>query len=173
MENVEKMVDIIRSRRSIRSYDPSVPVTREQLNELLEAAMLAPSARNTRPWEFIVVTKREMLDEIVKVHPYASMCKTATAAIIVVAIPQDELPNGYFSQDCGAASQNILLRAVELGLGTCWCGVYPREERVSALRELFAIPEPKIPFCVIAVGTPAESPAARGFFDANKVTYID
>jgi len=173
MESTKNKIDVIKSRRSIRKYDPSALVTKEQLNELLEAAMLAPSARNTRPWEFIAVTKREMLDEIVKVHPYASMLSTATAAIIVVAIPQDEMPNGYFSQDCAAATQNILLRAVELGLGTCWCGVYPREERVSAIRELFAIPEPKIPFCVIAVGTPAEFPAARGFFDVEKVTYVD
>ena len=173
MENLENKINAIKSRRSIRKYDPSVAVTREQLNELLEAAMLAPSARNTRPWEFIAVTKREMLDEIVKSHPYTGMLSTATAAIIVIAIPQDEMPNGYFSQDCAAASQNILLRAVELGLGTCWCGVYPREERVSAIRELFAIPEPKIPFCVIAVGAPAESPAARGFFDAERVTYVD
>jgi nitroreductase len=80
---------------------------------------------------------------------------------------------GYYPQDCGAATQNILLEAVSLGLGTCWCGVYPKEERITDFRKLFKIEEPKIPFCVIAIGAPAEEPASRGFFEEAKVTYID
>ena len=162
----------IENRRSIRKYQSDKPVTRDQLNQLLEAAMLAPSARNSRPWEFIAVTNRKTLDEISKVHPYAKMLETATAAIIVVAIPKEETPEGYFPQDCAAATQNILLEAVSLGLGTCWCGVYPRDERIDSLRKLLHIKEPKIPFNVIAVGTPAESPDKKGFFDEARVTYI-
>ena len=167
------MSEIINKRRSVRKYQIDKPVTKEQLNRLLEAAMLAPSACNSRPWEFIVVTKREILDEIARVHPYASMCKTATAVIIVVALPQEGRPSGYFPQDCGAATQNILLEAVEMGLGTCWCGVYPKPERISSLREMLNIQEPKIPFNVIAVGTPDEEPVQRGRFEAERVTYID
>ena len=79
----------------------------------------------------------------------------------------------YFPQDCGAATENILLEAVTLGLGACWCGVYPRDERIVGFRELFNINEPKIPFNVIAIGTPAEDPKSRGFFDKAKVTYVD
>ena len=166
------MITAIENRRSIRKYQSDKPVTKDQLKQLMEAAMLAPSARNTRPWEFIVVTKRTTLDEISKVHPYAKMLETATAAIIVVAIPKDETP-GYFPQDCAAATQNILLEAVSLGLGTCWCGVYPRDERIESIRKLFNIKEPKIPFNVIAVGTPAETPDKKGFFDEARVTYIN
>ena len=171
MQNTNQ--SIINTRRSIRKFDPSKPVTRQQLDSILEAAMLAPSAKNMRPWEFIAITKREVLDEIPNIHPFATMLKTATAAIIIVAVPQPEPVVGYYPQDCGAAAQNILLRAVELGLGTCWCGVYPRDERISEFRKLLDIPEPKVPFCVIAVGTPAENPDRRGFFDAKKVTYLD
>ena len=69
--------------------------------------------------------------------------------------------------------KNILLQAAELGLGTCWCGVYPREERIVSIRKLFDIPAHKIPFNVIAVGVADESPAARGFFEAEKVSYIE
>jgi nitroreductase len=166
------MSALVENRRSIRKFQPDQPVTREQLEKLLEAAMTAPSACNTRPWEFIAVTKRETLDEIVRVHPYAGMCATATAAIIVVALPQTEGPVGYFPQDCAAATQNILLEAVSLGLGACWCGVYPRENHIAAIRALFNIREPKIPFNVIALGAPAESPPKRGFFEASKVTYV-
>jgi len=167
------MTEAIKNRRSIRNYKPDIPVTREQLDRLMHAAMLAPSARNTRPWEFIAVTKREVLDEIARVHPYAQMCKTATAAIIVVAVPQEGLTIGYFPQDCGAATENILLEAASMGLGTCWCGVYPREERIPAIVDLFDIKEPNIPFCVIAIGVPDENPEPRGFFEESKIKYID
>jgi nitroreductase len=167
------MHESIEKRRSIRKYKPGVPVTREQLNRLLGAAMMAPSACNSRPWEFIAVTKREVLDKIAEVHPFAGMCKTATAAIIVVVTPPDGKPEGYFPQCCGAATENILLEAVSMGLGGCWCGVYPRNERIAEMRELFNIPEPKIPFNVIAIGTPDEAPDRRGSFDEAKVTYIE
>ena len=167
------MIKAIETRRSIRKYHKDKPVTNEQLKQLLTAAMLAPSARNTRPWEFIAVTNRDVLDKIAKIHPYAQMCKTAAAAIIVVAIPQEGDPEGYFTQDCGAATQNILLEAADIGLGTCWCGIYPREERVKPFAELFDISEPKIPFCVIAVGYPDEAPASRGFYDEAKVSFVE
>ena len=168
------MIESIENRRSVRKFVPGKPVTREQLDWLLEAAMMAPSACNSRPWEFIAVTRRETLDEIARVHPYAGMCATATAAIIIVAIPQAAGgPEGYFPQDCAAATENILLEAVTLGLGACWCGVYPREQHIAAIRTIFNIREPKIPFNVIALGTPAETPARRGFFEGSRVMYID
>jgi nitroreductase len=167
------MNQLIENRRSIRKFQADKPVTKEQLNSLLEAAMFAPSACNTRPWEFIAITKREILNEIARIHPYAKMCETATAAIIVVAVPQTGMPEGYFPQDCAAATQNILLEAVSMGLGTCWCGVYPKEERISSIRDLLKIPEPKIPFNVIAIGIPDESPNKRGIFEEKKVTYIE
>jgi nitroreductase len=166
------MNDLIEKRHSIRKFQTDQPVTREQIDRLLEAAMAAPSACNVRPWEFIAVTKREILNEIVRVHPYAWMCATAAAAIIVVALPQTEGPVGYFPQDCAAATQNILLEAVSMGLGACWCGVYPRDQHITSIRTLFNTPEPKIPFNVIALGAPAESPQPRGFFEPSKVTYI-
>ena len=166
------MSELIEKRRSVRKFQAGKPVTREQLNRLLEAAMLAPSACNSRPWEFIAITKRETLDEIARIHPYAKMCETATAAIVVVALPQTGMPEGYYPQDCGAATENILLEAASLGLGTCWCGVFPKEERVASFRALFDIREPKVPFNVIAIGTPDESPKQMGFFEESKVKYI-
>jgi nitroreductase len=168
------MIEVIENRRSIRKFKPDIPVTREQLDRMLGAAMLSPSACNSRPWEFIAVTKREVLDEIAGIHQYAQMCKTATAAIIMVVKPQtEEIPQGYYPQDCGAATENILLEAVALGLGACWCGVYPREELIASFRKLFNIQEPKVPFNVIAIGTPDEAPERRGFFEKSKITYIE
>jgi nitroreductase len=165
--------DVIEKRRSIRKFKAGKAVTKEQLKKLLKAAMLVPSACNSKPWEFIAVTNPETLNEIAQVHPYAQMCKTAGAAIIVVAVPKTGMPEGYFPQDCGAATENILLKAVSLGLGTCWCGVYPKEERIADLRKLFKIKKNKIPFNVIAVGYPDEDPDPRGAYDESKVTFIE
>jgi len=167
------MNEIIKNRRSIRKFHSDKTVTKEQINQMLGAAMAAPSACNSRPWEFIAITKREKLDEIARVHPFSGMCATATAAIVVVAVPQTEGPIGFFPQDCAAATQNILLEAVSLELGACWCGVYPNYEIIPGIRALFGIDEPKIPFCIIAIGKPAEAPAPRGFFEAVKVQYIE
>ena len=166
------MIASIENRRSVRKYKTDQQVTREQLDQLIEAAMLAPSACNSRPWEFIAVTKREILDEIARIHPNAKMCATATAVIVVVALPQVGKPSGYFPQDCGAATQNILLEAEAMGLGTCWCGVYPKDARIKSIRELLDIKEPKIPFNVIAIGYSDEKPVRRGFFEGSKVSYV-
>jgi len=167
------MIKAIETRRSVRKYHPDKPVTKEQLKQLMTAAMLAPSARNSRPWEFIAVTNREILDKITSIHPYAQMCKTATAAIIVVGLPQEDNLEGYFTQDCGAATENILLEAADMGLGTCWCGVYPREERIKPFAELFDITPPKLPFCIIAIGVPDEAPVQKGFYDDSKVRFVE
>ena len=170
-----KTIDAIRARRSIRKYKPDAPVTQEQLDLLLEAAMLAPSACNTRPWEFIVVRDRKILNELTKIHTYAQMLSTAPLAIIVCALPktqEKDISFGYYPQDCGAATQNILIQAVELGLGTCWCGVYPKENLMATVKELLNIDKDSIPFNIIAVGVPDEAPKARGSYDKNKVRYI-
>jgi len=167
------MNELIENRRSIRKFEPDYRITKEQLNKLLGAAMMAPSARNRRPWEFIAVTKRETLDELVRIHPYAAMCGTASAAIIVLGIPQADSKADFVPQDCGAATENILIEAVSLGLGTCWCGVYPKKDLMEKLSGYFGIQEPKYPFNLIAVGKPAENPKAKGFFEEGKVRYIE
>ena len=167
------MNEIIEKRRSIRKFQTGKTLTREQLNQLLTAAMLAPSARNGRPWEFIAVTKRETLNDIARINPNAGMCATAAAAIIVVGLPQNEAKFSFFQQDCGAATENILLEAVSMGLGACWCGVYPNEEKTVNFRKLFNIPETKIPINVISIGYPDDSPERKGFFEEAKVTYVE
>ena len=134
--------------------------------------MMAPSACNTRPWEFVVVEDPERIQELHKAHPYTSMLNTASLAIIVCARPdlQDGIARGFFPQDCGAATQNILLAAKELGYGTCWCGVYPSEERAEAVRQIIDVTS--LPFSLIALGVPDEEPAARGFYDETRVKWM-
>ena len=166
------VIDVIKRRRSIRKYRPNAEISQEQVELLLEAAMLAPSAINLRPWEFIVIRDKAKLQAMMEVHEYAKMLETASLAIVVVGLPRNKEDGiEFFSQDCGAATQNILLQAVAMGLGTCWCGIYPIEKRVSQFKELLGV-EAAVPYSLITVGIPDEQPAARGFYDPNKVKHI-
>ncbi|MCL2255996.1 MAG: nitroreductase family protein [Firmicutes bacterium] len=170
--------EIIKKRRSIRKYQQDGKVTDEQIKILLEAAMLAPSAVNSRPWEFIVIKNRKMLDLIAQNHPYAQMMKQASLAIMMTANPNalkgtkvEDLE--FWQHDCGAATQNILLQATHMGLGTCWCGLPSHGERIIGFKELFNIPDDRVPFCVIAIGVPEENFGSRGFYDETKVRWFE
>lgn len=165
-------LDFIFSRRSIRKYE-SREVPQEMLDDLLQAAMAAPSAVAKDPWHFIVIRKREILDEMTRLLPNGKMLRQATAAFCVCGditrVHGSEL--SYLLQDLSAAVENILLAANALGLGTCWLGVHPREDRIKGLRGLFHIPDTIIPMCAVAIGWPAVKHAARTRYSEECVHY--
>ena len=161
----------LHTRRSVRSYTEQ-HITDVEIHTLLDAAMIAPSAGNAQPWEFIVVREKSMLQAIPKVNPYAKMAAKAPAAIVVCGNLQAEKHPGFWPQDCSAATQNMLLAGTALGLGTVWPAVYPLEERVSAARELFGLPEHIIPFSIVVLGHPASEQQRLSRFDAKK-THMD
>ena len=153
-------LNCIFSRRSIRKYlDKAVPG--EMLDDLLQAAMAAPSAVAKDPWHFIVVQDRETLNKIADILPSGKMLRKATAAFIVCGdINKANIQaESYLLQDLSAATENILIAANILELGTCWLGIHPREDRLSGIRQLFELPDNIIPMCGIAIGWPAEKPA--------------
>ncbi len=131
--------EAIMSRRSVRKFDPEKPVTKEQIRSMLDAAMHAPSARNSRPWDFVVITKPE---DIRKVGSFVGgpQYDTATAVVIVVAVPERQVNfcEGNHFNDCGAAAATLLLQAWEMGIGTCgvaftlWKAVWKARGKCSA-----------------------------------------
>lgn len=141
-------------RRSIRKYLDK-PVAKEDIDDLLRAAMAAPSAGNEQPWEFIVVDDKNVLKKIADVQPYAKMLYEAPVAIVVCGDLNKEKHKGFWVQDCSAATQNILLEATDKGLGTVWIGVYPDDTRVKDISNIFGIPSNVIPLSIVAVGYPA------------------
>ncbi|MBN1287001.1 MAG: nitroreductase family protein [Anaerolineae bacterium] len=155
----------ILARRSIRKFTDQ-PVTPEQIDTLLRAAMAAPSARNDKPWHFVYVTERAMLDRLVAVHQNAKMLHQATLCICVCGEPG---ASEYWEQDCSAATENILLAATGLGLGGVWLGVHPKPDREANVREALGIPESITPLNLIAIGHPAEAKEARTQYDAGRV----
>jgi len=154
--------EAIRRRRSIRRFRPE-PVSDAALEQLLAAAMSAPSAGNEQPWEFVVVRAADVRAALAQAHPYAAMVREAPVGVVVCADLARVRHAGFWEQDCAAATENLLLAATALGLGAVWCGVHPREERVRGLRRVLALPEPIVPFALVPVGHPGEEkpPAER------------
>ena len=135
---MEKTMDNIWRRSSVREFT-GAPVTEEQVQSLLEAAMAAPSACCKDPWEFIVLREKEMLKAVSECLPNGHFLAKAPLGIIVCGdIRQAHSESlSYLLQDCAAATEYLLLAASALGLGACWLGIHPREERITALRKLF------------------------------------
>jgi nitroreductase len=158
----QELIQTIFSRRSIRSYTAQ-PVGEEQVTTLLKAAMAAPSASNLRPWHFVVITKRETLNSLAEVHPFGKMLFQAPLGIAVCG--DSAISAQYWVQDCSAATENLLLAATALGLGSVWLGVYPLEDRVNVVRAILGIPEPVIPLNLISIGYPAELKEPRTQYD--------
>ena len=156
-------------RRSIRKYT-SESISDKDLEELLKAAMAAPSAGNQQSWEFVVIKDRVILKEMVGIHPNGyQMLEDAPLAIMVCGNLDAEIHKGYWVQDCSAATENILLAAQSKGLGTVWLGVYPMENRVKALKKMFGLPEKIIPLSIVSVGHPAEKKKPSNRFDQSRI----
>ncbi len=158
----------ILSRRSIRRYTDA-PVAPELVDELLDAAMHAPSAGNQQPWHFVVITERSLLDAIPSFHPYAVMLHQAPVAVLVCGDPRREKYPGHWPQDCAAATQSLLLAAHDRGLGAVWVGVHPVAAREEGMRALLGIPAEVVPFALVPLGHPAEHPQRVARFDAGRV----
>jgi nitroreductase len=160
----------IMTRRSIRKYkEKRVPL--EMALTLLRAGMAAPSARNKQPWEFLVIQKRETLNEIAQWHPYAKMLREAFVAILVCANKNIQEIEGYCALDCAAATENILLAAHALGLGGVWIGIYPRAERIAKVKDMFSLPPHILPISLVSIGYPAEEKSPANRFDISKVHF--
>ena len=168
MEN--EALNVIYTRRSVRSFTGEA-IAREDLMKILRAGMSSPSAVNIQPWSFIVVTKREALDELCERLPYAKMLDKAGAAIVVCGIPdKDAVYSGkYWVMDCSAASENILLAAHALALGAVWTAVYVDEERVRNVRKILHIPDNIIPLNVIPIGVPKGKGSAIDKFKEENI----
>jgi nitroreductase len=161
----QNLIQTIFSRRSIREYTTE-PVSEDDIQTLLEAAMAAPSASNNKPWHFVVVTQRETLDALADAHPYGKMLAQAP---LCVAVCGDPAISDYWEQDCSAASENLLLAATGLGLGAVWLGVHPREQRVAFTRQILGIPENISPLTLISIGHAAEEKEPRTQYDEARV----
>jgi nitroreductase len=142
------------ARRSIRKFTEE-PVSDAHLEKLLRAAMNAPSACNEQPWEFVVLKNRDTFQQIRAFQRFSMPLDTAALAIVVCGDTTRQKFDGFWVQDCSAATQNLLLEAEHLGLGAVWMGLHPIAHWTKKMTELLGLPEKVVPLGVIAVGHPA------------------
>ena len=161
------VLDNIFARKSVRTY-LNKGVEEEKIDLMLRAGMAAPSGKDLRPWEFVVVTDRASLDSMAAALPYAKMLTEARYAIVVCG---DSARSSYWYLDCSAAAQNILLAAESLGLGAVWTAAYPYEDRMEVVRKYIALPENILPLCVIPFGYPAIQQQPKQKYDERKIHY--
>lgn len=162
-------ITTIHSRKSVRTYTDQ-SVDRAILTDIVKAGMAAPSGMDRRPWEFVIVDNREILDKLSEGSPYAKMLLTAPAAIIVCG-NMDEATGGsfYWYLDCSAAAQNILLATEAMGLGGTWTAAYPYEERMNIIREAVNLPSNIGALCVIPIGYPTGKEMPKNKYNEAKI----
>lgn len=159
-------MEAILTRRSIRKYTDK-PISPKCIDELIRAAMAAPSAHNAQPWHFVIIEDHQILDKIPETHPNAVVLYQAQVAIAVCGDSKNQ--SGWWMVDCAAATQNILIAAHARGLGGVWIGVYPIAARMRELQELIKLPDYILPLALVSLGYPAEHKEPANRYDAAKI----
>lgn len=170
----EVVMNNILSRKSVRAYTDQ-PLSKAQLDTLVRAAMAAPTGKDMRPWKFVIVDDKSVIDELAKGLPRAKMLAGAPAAIVVcgdMSITDDNgEPSKNWTLDCSAATENLLLMAESMGIGAVWTGVYPYEDRTKTVKDILGLPEEIKPFCVIPMGHPKGNPQPKDKYNKENIRY--
>ncbi len=168
-------MDLITKRRSIRRYDRR-PVEPGKIEQLVEAALRAPSGRDLRPWEFVVVTDKAVLERLSQAKPHgASFLKNAPLAVAVCVDPQK---TDVWIEDAAIATTFLHLAATDLGLGSCWIQMRLRKhedgrDAGAHAAEILGLKPGMDVLAIVAVGYPDEqkSPHAKTELPYDKVSY--
>ena len=142
-------LELLKQRISVRKYSAE-PVEREKLEEIIDVARFAPTARNEQPWEYVVVTEPKVRQAIADLTDYG---KFIAAAPVCIAVFTKETK--YYREDGSAATTYILLAATALGLGSCWVAG-DKKEYGQAVGELLGAPQDYQLVSLISLGYPAE-----------------
>lgn len=159
------------ARRSIRRFTAK-DVSREDERKLIDAAFAAPSANNERPWHFVVVRDPATRARLAGVHTWSGLLRRSPLVIAVLG----QADATYWVEDGAAATENVLVAATGLGLGSCWVGIWengprPHPEEVAALEILGTEPDAFRCLCLIGIGHPADHKAPRTQFQPTKLSY--
>ncbi|MDP2983712.1 MAG: nitroreductase family protein [Candidatus Latescibacter sp.] len=161
---------VIHSRKSVRKYLDK-PVTKDQLEILLRAGMASPTAADKRPWAFVVVTGRAMLDTLSFSTRGTRVLAGAKAAIVVCGDTRKGLKSEVWIQDCSAASENILLAAEAIGLGAVWTGIWLNVEPTKYVKRVLGLPAEVQPLNIISIGYPTGEEKPKDKWDPTNIHY--
>lgn len=160
-------LETIAQRRSVRRYTDR-KVSKDTIDMLLRAAMAAPSSKDRRPWQFVVVDDRPTLDTLSARLPFASMLAHVPQALVVCG---DSRVSESWFLDCSAATQNFLLAAQAIGLAAVWTGVYPNADRIVTVQEELGLPANIIPLAVVPFGYGDGLEKPKDKYDASRIHF--
>ena len=166
----QSALDNIFARKSVRSYTDE-PISPEQVETILKAAMAAPSGMNMQPWRFVVVTDQKVKDKLAV--GFNKMIAKAPVVIIVCGKTTNKLgaPNKNWTADCAASTENLLLAVEALGLGAVWTACYPYEDRMNPTVEALGLPENISPYCIVPIGHPAGNDKPKDKWNPENIHY--
>lgn len=179
----ETVMANILSRKSVRSYT-SDTIPSAVMENLLRAAMAAPSGRNIQPWSFVVLKDTSRYDEIFGDNFNLSMYKQSAAVVVLCAdttvvrpprenpdAPAVQQPNNIWRDDMGAVTENLLLAVEAYGLGACWTACYPYPDRMAPVKQALGLPETVVPYSVVPIGYPAGGEQPKDKWDPSRIHY--
>ena len=162
MENT--VIENILTRTSVRKFKDTA-VEKEKIETILRAGMAAPSAVNKQPWHFVVVTDREILDKIAQYR--------SPIAIVVCGDMNKLVPMGkeWWITDTSLASENMLLAAHALGLGSIWTALYPLQDYMKSASMLLNLPDNIAPLNVLIFGYSDQNTLPKDKWNPDNVSY--
>ena len=173
----------ILSRKSVRSYTADT-IPAAVMENLLRAAMAAPSGRNIQPWSFVVLSDTSHYDEIFGDNHNMTMFKQSAALVVLCAdttevrpprdnpdAPAVQQPSGTWRDDMGAVTENLLLAAEAYGLGACWTACYPYIDRMAPVKQALGLPATVVPYSVVPIGYPAGDEQPKDKWDPARIHY--
>ena len=151
-------MDNVLLRRSIRKYDLTKKVSFDIMHKLCEAAEAAPSAKNQKSREYIIVDDKNIIDKLAEVAKGTMILNECNTVIVVLGKNPNDIPRPDMQpQDLAAATENILIAATSLKIGSCWCGIYPMEDRIEKVKNILNINDLRFPFSLVALGYPLDN----------------
>ena len=161
-------MDALRVRRSVRKFDKTRKIDYETLVELCRIGEFAPSARNQKGREYVIIDDESIIEQLSTVSKGALVLANGVAAIAVIARDKETLVTpGMLDQDLSCSVENILIGATQMGIGSCYIGIYPHPERVEPCDKILNVRDGKHTFALIALGYPSEE---NPFYEKDKLT---
>jgi nitroreductase len=186
-EKLNEVMKVIKERRSTRKYSKKA-INEEDLNTIISAGLMAPSAHNNKGWHFTLVSNKELLEKMnIETKEIAKTCADDLyerwgnkeefdifyhAPTVLILSGDDKAYNSYI--DCAAATENMLLAAESIGVGTCWIGVIELlfREKTKEYKELLNLPEGYTPLFAMTIGYKEGNSAKPPKLDMSVVQYI-
>jgi nitroreductase len=170
-DNETMLLNEIKNRYSVRIYQEK-EIEEEKINTLIEAARLAPSARNYQNWKFVIIKNKERRKELSKICKGQNFVAQAPLSIVLVATNMEYTMSGGTTGaivDVAIAGEHIALQAVKLGLGTCWIGAFYHDQLATFLN----LPKGYRVICILTVGYPAHPPKKRKLKPVEEVVVYE